>query len=156
MGQIAADAGALVRVLALASGARRLLEIGTGHGESGICLTGALPPGCTLLTLEGDAHAAGVARANFARHGLADRINVVVGNPALLVNKVSGPFDLILQDGRSPLPATRLETLVGLLRPSGLFITYNAQDANELHTHPAFITAHVPLSGDVAISVKHP
>jgi len=38
-----AEVGALLRVLALAVGARRILEIGTAIGYSGIWLAGALP-----------------------------------------------------------------------------------------------------------------
>src|SRR5947207_15493993 len=47
-----AEVGALLRVLALAAGATRILEIGTAIGYSGIWLAGALPPGGMLLTLE--------------------------------------------------------------------------------------------------------
>ena len=42
---IDAEVGALLRVLATAVGARRILEIGTAIGYSGIWLAGTLPPG---------------------------------------------------------------------------------------------------------------
>src|SRR5436190_1551198 len=45
-----AEVGALLRVLALAAGATRILEIGTAIGYSGIWLAGALPPGGMLVT----------------------------------------------------------------------------------------------------------
>jgi predicted O-methyltransferase YrrM len=49
-----AEVGALLRVLALSIGARRVLEIGTAIGYSGIWLAGALPPGGMLFTMEKD------------------------------------------------------------------------------------------------------
>src|SRR6266516_5237470 len=68
-----AEVGALLRVLATAIGARRILEIGTAIGYSGIWLAGALPPDGMLITLELNEARANEARENFARAGLADR-----------------------------------------------------------------------------------
>src|SRR5579864_6322898 len=69
---IDAEVGALLRVLATAVGATRILEIGTAIGYSGIWLAGALPPGGMLLTMEMNPDRAREARENFARAGLAD------------------------------------------------------------------------------------
>src|SRR4026209_387821 len=67
-----AEVGALLRVLATAIGASRILEIGTAIGYSGIWLAGALPPNGMLLTMEVKPERAQVARENFARSGLAE------------------------------------------------------------------------------------
>jgi len=104
-----AEVGALLRVLALSTGARRMLEIGTAIGYSGIWLAGALPPGGMLVTMEFDEERAREARANFDRAGLSDRVSVVVGDAQLKLAKVSGPFDLIFQDGDKPQYLTQLE-----------------------------------------------
>ena len=49
-----AEVGALLRTLATAVGATRMLEIGTAIGYSGIWLAGALPAGGMLITMEMD------------------------------------------------------------------------------------------------------
>jgi len=174
-----AEVGALLRVLATAAAATRILEIGTAIGYSGIWLAGALPPGGMLLTMEMSQERAGEARANFARAGLADRTSVIVGDAQLKIAKVSGPFDLIFQDGSKQLYEPLLDRLVGLLRPGGLLVTDNVlwngevvpgfagtptqppEDTraitayNErLASHPDLITAVVPLRDGVSISVK--
>ena len=174
-----AEVGALLRVLATAAAATRILEIGTAIGYSGIWLAGALPPGGMLLTMEMSEERAGEARANFARAGLADRTSVIVGDAQLKIAKVSGPFDLIFQDGSKQLYEPLLDRLVGLLRPGGLLVTDNVlwngevvpgfagtptqppEDTraitayNErLASHPDLITAVVPLRDGVSISVK--
>jgi predicted O-methyltransferase YrrM len=174
-----AEVGALLRVLARAVGATRILEIGTAIGYSGIWLAGALPPSGTLLTMEMDAERARVARDHFARAGLADRANVIVGDASRMIAKVSGPFDLIFQDGSKQLYVPLLDRLVDLLRPGGLLVTDNvlwdgevvpgfkatpARDAadtkaiaeyNErVAVHPSLLTAIVPLRDGVSISVK--
>src|SRR3979490_3090992 len=120
-----AEVGALLRVLATAINASRILEIGTAIGYSGIWLAGALPPGGMLITLEMNEARAKEARENFARAGLADRVSVVVGDAQLKIAKGSGPFDLIFQDGDKRLYSPLLDRLVGLLRPRGLLVTDN-------------------------------
>ena len=176
---IDAEVGALLRVLATAVRAMRILEIGTAIGYSGIWLAGALPPGGLLITMEARPDRAKQARDNFARAGLADRANVMVGDSNLLLAKVSGPFDLIFQDGDKRLYSPALDRLVDLLRPGGLLVTDNVlwsgevvpgfvkapqQDAeetraiadynNRLSAHPRLLTAIVPLRDGVSISVK--
>src|SRR6476660_6090336 len=94
-----AEVGALLRVLATAIGARRILEIGTAIGYSGIWLAGALPPDGMLITLEMDPERVRMARANFERANLADRVSGVAGDAQRMIAKVAGPFDLIFQDG---------------------------------------------------------
>src|SRR5919201_5645404 len=68
---VAPNQGKLLHVLALAHGARSILEIGTLAGYSTIWLARALPAGGTLITLEADPRHAEVARANLAHAGLA-------------------------------------------------------------------------------------
>lgn len=174
-----AEVGALLRVLALSAGATRILEIGTCIGYSGIWLAGALPPGGMLITMEKDEARAKIAKANFERAGVADRVSVMVGDAALKIVKVSGPFDLIFQDGHKPLYNTLLDPLVKLLRPGGLLVTDNvlwdgevvpgfvehphknaddtkaiAEYNERLNSHPDLLTSIVPLRDGVAISVK--
>src|SRR6478609_4388767 len=103
-----AEVGALLRVLATAVGANQILEIGTAIGYSGIWLAGALPPGGMLFTMEKDPERARVARANFERAGVADRVGILIGDAQVTISKVAGPFDLIFQDGSKPLYVTLL------------------------------------------------
>jgi predicted O-methyltransferase YrrM len=94
--------GKLLHLLARAMGAQNILEIGTLGGYSAIWLARALPAGGRLVTLEVDAKHAEVARANFARAGLADLVELRLGRaldtlPQLAAD-ARGPFDLIFID----------------------------------------------------------
>jgi predicted O-methyltransferase YrrM len=176
---IDAEVGALLRVLASAVGAARILEIGTAVGYSGLWLAGALPPAGMLLTMEIDPERARAARDNFARGGVADRVNVIVGDAQRMLAKVSGPFDLIFQDGNKQQYGPMLDRLVDLLRPGGLLVTDNVlwsgdvvpgfnqtpkHDAastlaigayNErISHHPELMTVVIPLRDGVAVSTK--
>ena len=174
-----AEVGALLQVLARAAGAKRILEIGTAIGYSGIWLARALPPGGMLLTMEMKAERARDARANFERAGVADRTNVIIGDAQRMLAKVAGPFDLIFQDGDKVQYEPMLDRLIQRLRPGGLLVTDNVlwdgevvpgfiaspkrdpKDAaaiaayNErINTHPMLITATVPLRDGLAIAVR--
>ncbi len=176
---IDAEVGALLRVLVTAIGARRVLEIGTAVGYSGIWMAAALPADGMLLTIERNADRVREARENFARAGVAARVNVMTGDAGLLVNKVAGPFDLIFQDGAKPLYVAMLDRLISLLRPGGLLVTDNVlwdgevvpgyiahpeRDAAEtaaiaeynrrLANDPRLLTSVLPLRDGVAISLK--
>src|ERR671934_2146281 len=122
---IDAEVGALLRVLAMAVGATKILEVGTAIGYSGIWLAGALPSGGMLVTFEMDEARARRARENFTRARVADRANVIVGDVQRMLAKVAGPFDLIFQDGDKRLYTSLLDRLVALLRPGGLLVTDN-------------------------------
>lgn len=94
--------GKLLQLLAQAQGARSILEIGTLGGYSTIWLARALPPGGRLITLEFEPKHAEVARANIARAGLAEIVELRVG-AALetlpqLASERRGPFDFIFID----------------------------------------------------------
>jgi len=176
---IDAEVGALLRVLASAIGASRILEIGTAIGYSGLWLAAALPPDGMLLSMEIDQDRARSARENFERAGVADRANVIVGDAQRMLAKVAGPFDLIFQDGNKKHYTPMLDRLVDLLRPGGLLVTDNVlwsgdvvpgfnetlrhdaesartiADYNErLSRHPALMTVVVPLRDGVSVSVK--
>jgi predicted O-methyltransferase YrrM len=94
--------GKMLQVLARAINARHILEIGTLGGYSTLWLAAALPDDGHLITLEIDPTHAQVARANFARAGLADRIELRLA-PAIeslqaLEAQRHEPFDLIFID----------------------------------------------------------
>src|SRR5215470_7853599 len=119
------EVGALLRVLVLATRATRVLEIGTAIGYSGIWMAGALPENGMFISMEVSESRAKIARDNFARAGLAGRVNVIVGDAERMLHKISGPFDLIFQDGDKKQYGPMLDTLVGLLRTGGLLVTDN-------------------------------
>ncbi len=99
---VAPNQGKLLQLLAQVRGARKILEVGTLGGYSTIWLARALPPDGSLITLEADAKHAEVARANFARAGLSNQVELRLG-PAQetlpqLAAEGRGPFDLIFID----------------------------------------------------------
>jgi predicted O-methyltransferase YrrM len=121
--------GKLLGLLARVQGARTILELGTLGGYSTIWLARALPAGGRLITLEAEAEYAEIARANIARAGLAETVELRVG-PALqtlpqLVSEGAGPFDLIFIDADKKNNPGYFEWSLKLSRPGTLIIVDN-------------------------------
>jgi predicted O-methyltransferase YrrM len=117
--------GRMLELLARMMGAGRILEIGTLGGYSAICLARALPVGGRLVTLEIDPHHAEVARANFARAGVADRIELIVGPALDTLARLEGPFDFVFIDADKPSNAAYLKEALRLSRPGTAIVVDN-------------------------------
>lgn len=126
---VAPNQGKLLHILARSIGARSILEIGTLGGYSTIWLARALPPDGRLITLEADPHHAEVARANIARAGLADVVEVRVGRALdtlpQLVAEGRDPFDLVFIDADKINTAAYFDLSTTLTRRGGLIIVDN-------------------------------
>src|ERR1700747_3134689 len=77
--EVSPQYGRLLYLLASATGAGRILEIGTLGGYSTIWLARAVGPSGHVTTLEYEPRHAEVARANFDRAGVGERVKVIVG-----------------------------------------------------------------------------
>lgn len=168
----------LLRTLAIACGARQILEIGTAIGYSALWMAQALPPEGRLISLEMDAARAARARDNVERAHMADRISVIVGDASRYLHKVAGPFDLVFQDGAKSLYEPLLDRLVSLLRPGGLLVSDNVlwggrvldgveepPDADtealraynrRLAAETRLLTTFVPVGDGLSVSVRLP
>ncbi|MGH3088516.1 MAG: tRNA pseudouridine(38-40) synthase TruA, partial [Rubrobacteraceae bacterium] len=95
--QVSPNQGKFLQLLAELVGARRILEIGTLGGYSGIHFARALPDDGTLISLELDERHAEVARENIERAGLSEKVEIRVGDAKELLRGMGGegPFDLV-------------------------------------------------------------
>ncbi len=127
--QVSPLQGQFLHVLARALRARRILEVGTLGAYSTIWLARALPRNGRLLSLELRPRHAEVARANLARAGLSDRVEVRVG-PALeslprLAAERPKPFDLVFLDADKPPTTEYFDWAVRLSHPGTVIVVDN-------------------------------
>jgi len=126
---VSPNQGKLLQLLARTLGARRVLEIGTLGGYSAIWLARALPAGGRVITLEADVKRAEVARANFARAGVADMVQLRVGlaldTLPQLAAEGCGPFDLVFIDADKQNNPEYLTWALELSRTGSLIIVDN-------------------------------
>jgi caffeoyl-CoA O-methyltransferase len=110
-------------------GAKRIIEIGTLGGYSGIWLARALPDDGVLVSLEIDAHHADVARRNVESAGLSSKVEIRVGPALVSLEKMAAageePFDLVFIDADKDGYVAYLEKSLPLLRNGGLMLADN-------------------------------
>lgn len=121
--------GKLLHLLALTIGAKRVLEIGTLGGYSGIHLARALPEDGKLITLELDPHHAEVSQRNFERAGVGHKVEIRVGPASATLQQLAaegGPqFDLVFIDADKDGYMEYLRQSLPLLREGGLMLGDN-------------------------------
>jgi len=121
--------GKLLNLLARTMGARNILELGALGGYSTIWLARALPSGGRLVTLEANPGYAEVARANVARAGLADIVELRVGAALDTLPELAAeggdPFDLIFIDADKKNTPNYFTWALKLSRPGSLIIADN-------------------------------
>jgi predicted O-methyltransferase YrrM len=118
--------GKFLSLLVAATGARRILEIGTLGGYSTIWLARGAGPEGRVTTLEYEPKHAEVARANLDRAGVGERVEILVG-AALdnLPNVTGGPFDLVFIDADKENNPGYLDWAVKLTRAGSLIVVDN-------------------------------
>jgi predicted O-methyltransferase YrrM len=161
---ITPDTGAFLAVLVKATGARRILEIGTSNGYSTLWLADAVAGVDGAVTTIELAHARiEMARANFARAGLDTRITLLEGDAgAMLANLFDASFDLLFLDARRSAYLDWWPDIRRVLRPDGLLVVDNATShADELaafmaavRADHAFTTSLVPVGKGEFLAVK--
>jgi predicted O-methyltransferase YrrM len=125
--------GKFLSLLAGATGARRVLEIGTLGGFSTIWLARGVGPNGQVVTLEYEPNHAQVAQANLQRAGVADRVQVVVGAALETLRTVTGdPFDLVFIDADKEHYVEYLQWAVRLARPGTLIVVDNVIREGEI------------------------
>jgi caffeoyl-CoA O-methyltransferase len=119
--------GRLLALLAAMAGARRLLEIGTLGGYSGLWLLSLLASDARLVTLEREPAHAELAREALARAGEEGRAEVRLGEARETLEDLAGraSFDLVFIDADKESYPFYLEETAGLLGPGGLLVADN-------------------------------
>ncbi|TPJ14523.1 O-methyltransferase [Mesorhizobium sp. B2-7-2] len=126
---VSAAQGKLLSLLVRIRGAKKVLEVGTLGGYSTIWMARGLPADGKVVTLELDPHHAKVARSNFERAGVSDKIDLRIG-PALqslaaLAGENAGPFDLIFIDADKPNNPNYLDWAMKLSRSGTVIVCDN-------------------------------
>jgi predicted O-methyltransferase YrrM len=142
--------GEMFFILARATGAAHLLELGAAIGYSTIFLArGSETAGGRVVTLELDEAMAARARANFVKAGLDRQIEIRTGEALKLIREMAGPFDLIFLDIDKEAYLPALPHCRRLLKIGGLLVTDNvgfagAADFNqEIFASPDWRTVHL-------------
>jgi predicted O-methyltransferase YrrM len=161
---ITRDTGEFLAVLIRATGARRILEIGTSNGYSTLWLANAAQAiGSSVTTVEFSDYKIALAKKNFARSGLASFITLIHDNARrVLERSVDSSFDFIFLDSERPEYPGWWPDLRRVLRPGGLLVVDNATSHPQemapfmalVQADSSFTTSLVPIGNGEFMAVK--
>ena len=158
---ITPDTGEFLAVLVKATGARRILEIGTSNGYSTLWLADAAAPvDGAVTTIELAHEKIEMARANFARAGLDTRITLLEGDAGTMLARLFDvSFELLFLDAQRSAYPDWWPDIRRILRPGGLLVVDNADDGMAgfmaaVRADRAFTTTRVAVGKGVFLAVK--
>ncbi|GBC60053.1 hypothetical protein DENIS_0995 [Desulfonema ishimotonii] len=161
--------GQLLCLLVRATGAKRILELGTATGYSALWLArGCAETGGEVVTLE---HSPGLAKralSNFRKSGLGRHITLVEGKASDTMADMTGPFDFIFMDIDKEYYRAALAPSARLLRRNGLLVADNTafKDSDDFNRavadHPmweavnlfAFLPFHSPEKDGLCFALR--
>ncbi|MGM0470819.1 MAG: O-methyltransferase [Bacillota bacterium] len=137
---------------------QNILELGTATGYSTLWL--AQDNQCEIVTIELKEREAKVARQNFKRLGLANRVELLVGDAVELMPNLEQQFDFIFIDAAKGQYLEFLEQALDLVTPGGLIVADNVlfkgMIANEDLMHPRYDTLTYRLRDYIDEVMNHP
>ena len=117
--------GRLLLMLARSIDAKRVLELGSGFGYSAWWFATAVGPAGHVILTEGSRDNADLAHGFLDRAGLAERVEIRVGDALEIAREYDGLFDIVFNDIDKHDYPRALPVALERLRPGGLFVTDN-------------------------------
>jgi predicted O-methyltransferase YrrM len=118
--------GRFLEFLVRATGARRVLELGTFTGYSSISMARGLPDGGRVTTCDVNEETNAIARRYAEEAGVAHRIEYRLGPALETIAELDGPFDLVFIDADKENYRNYYEAVLPKVAPNGLILADNA------------------------------
>jgi predicted O-methyltransferase YrrM len=170
---VANGVGAALQMLAAATGAKAVMEIGTGAGASGLWLLGGMPADGILTTIDLETEHQRAAREAFAAAGIAHQRTRVIAGRALevLPRMTDGAYDLVFVDADKQAYPDYLAQATRLLRRGGtLAMTWSDKESDPanrdaetrtlrevgrtIRDHDQFTVSLLPVGEGLLVAVK--
>ena len=155
------ETGEWLNLLIRATGAQRILEIGSSNAVSTILLADAARAnGGRVTGTELIPERAAAANRNLAEAGLADVATVLAGNAQDTIADLDGPFDLVFIDAEKDDYPAHLLAIVDRVRPGGLILADNVVShdvsayQNLVRERDDLETVTIPLNRGIEFTLK--
>lgn len=126
------ETGALLKTLVALKQPRAILEVGTAVGYSALLMGRAMPAGCHLTTIEKYEKRLPIARENFRRASMEDRITLLEGDAEEILAGLTGTWDFIFMDAAKGQYLHWLPMLLRLMPERGVLISDNVLQDGDL------------------------
>ena len=173
------ETASLLKTMVTLVAPNRILEVGTAVGYSALLMARSMPETAHITTIEKYEKRIPIARENFKRAGMEEKITLLEGDAGEILGSLSGSFDFIFMDAAKGQYINWLPDILRLLRDGGLLMSDNVlQDGTIMESRYAverrdrtihermreylytlkhmdeFETSILPVGDGVALSVK--
>ena len=104
---------------------KRILEIGTAVGYSASMFAKSTDEDCIIDTIEIDEERAKEAEENIKKIGVAERINIMVGNAVDILPTLTSTYDIVFIDAAKGKYPIFLENAIKLIKDGGIILADN-------------------------------
>lgn len=104
---------------------KRILEIGTAVGYSASMFAKSTDEDCIIDTIEIDEERAKEAEENIKKIGVAERINIMVGNAVDILPTLTNAYDIVFIDAAKGKYPIFLENAIRLIKDGGIILADN-------------------------------
>ena len=119
------ETAALLKTMVTMKQPGRILEVGTAVGYSALLMARVMPEDAHITTIEKYEKRLPIARENFRRAKMEERITLLEGDAGEILKELSGPFDFIFMDAAKGQYIHWLPDILRLLAPGGVLISDN-------------------------------
>ncbi len=121
-----------LRVLIEIKKPKRILELGTAIGYSAILMANSMPEDCRITTIENYDKRIPIAKENFKRAGVEDKVELLEGDALEILQKLDEPYDFVFMDAAKAQYPVYLKEIMRLLPVGGILIADNVLQDGEL------------------------
>lgn len=130
----------LLKVLLKIKKPGAVLEVGTAIGFSAVLMAECLTGDSHITTIEKYEKRIPIARRNFQRAGMEEKITLLEGDAAEVMKGLDGPYDFIFMDAAKGQYIRFLPEVLRLLAPGGLLVSDNVlQDGDVVESRYAVV-----------------
>ena len=121
-----------LRVLIEIKKPKRILELGTAIGYSAILMANTMSEDCRITTIENYDKRIPIARDNFKRAGVEEKVELLEGVALEILQKINEPYDFVFMDAAKAQYLVYLKEIMRLLPVGGILIADNVLQDGEL------------------------
>lgn len=122
----------VLRVLIEIKKPKRILELGTAIGYSAILMANTMSEDCRITTIENYDKRMPIARDNFKRAGVEEKVELLEGDALEILQKINEPYDFVFMDAAKAQYLVYLKEIMRLLPVGGILIADNVLQDGEL------------------------
>lgn len=119
------ETAALLKTMVALKQPENILEVGTAVGYSALLMARVMPETAHITTIEKFEKRIPIARANFKKAGIEEKITLLEGDAGEILNGLSGNFDFIFMDAAKGQYIHWLPMVLNVLKPGGLLMSDN-------------------------------